>query len=257
METYYKRCPSCHTPYRYQDHDHGVFNYNDLLMISFPVLLEIRIALLNHTAIARIVAIMSYRLQIELNAADIENAYLAFEATVAHDYTFSCVRCGHHPSVLIHDLTKKAVFRYDASNLSPPECNTPVVDADEFWANIQKEIVARCLIRGKANPFQVHPSYHQWAPYIGPQTRKNRLLYNTEYLKVHHTEPEDHEPIPEEIITHLLADEKLDTVKRFCRIVGVSSCGSKLDILCRLRSQSLAKAKFDAAYASLYGHSGG
>jgi len=31
----------------------------------------------------------------------------------------------------------------------------------------------------------------------------------------------------------------------------------KLDMLCRLRSQSLSKAKFDHAYASLYGHSGG
>ncbi len=258
IEMYNRSCPSCGMTYRYQEHDLEIFNYNNRLLLSFPVLLHIRASLVNHTAIARAVSILEYRLDLKLQTDDVSNAYLAFEALVDHGYNYSCVRCGHHPKVLIHDLTKKAVFRFPVNEVQPPQDPSPRVDADQFWCDVEKEILARGMIRrGETNPFKLSPSYHRWAPYIGPQTRNDRLLYNTEYMKLRNVDTQDHNPIPEEIIVHLLADEKVDTVRRFCRLLGISAVGTKLDMLERMRQQSLSKAKFDHAYSALYDHSGG
>ena len=110
---------------------------------------------------------------------------------------------------------------------------------------------------GGVNPFRVPACYEKWAPYIGPQTRGSYFLYNTEYEKVTKPETGDHKPIPDKVITHLLADEKEENVRRFCRILGVKGEGSKLDMLCCLREKSLSKAKFGHAYTKLYGHSRG
>ncbi len=257
IETYCKYCPDCGTPYRYQEIEHGIFNYDDRLLVSIPVMMEFRSALVNHTAVNRVVSMMEYRLGITLNHQDMLNAYLTFEAMIDHGYEFSCVRCGYHPKVLVHDLTKKAVFKFEAGKAPVPEDTKPTVDADQFWSDVHKDIIARGVVRGGNNPFRVPACYEKWAPYIGPQTRGSRFLYNTEYEKVTRPETGDHNPVPDEVITHLLADEKLENVRRFCRILGLKAEGSKLDMLCRLRDKSLSKAKFDHAYTKLYGHSGG
>ncbi len=224
IEMYAKYCPSCGMKYRYQEHDLAIFNFNDNLLLSYPVLHHIRASLVNHTAISRAVAIMEYRLEVTLPKEDISNGYLAFEALVDHSYQYSCVRCGHYPKVLIHDLTKKAVFRFPVNDVKVPANPSPTVDADLFWADVQKEIIARGMLRrGESNPFRVSPTYHQWAPYIGPQTRKDRLLYNTEYMKLKNVDPQDHSPIPEDVLMHLLADEKVDTVRKFCKQLNINA----------------------------------
>lgn len=37
----------------------------------------------------------------------------------------------------------------------------------------------------ETKPFVVQPDYNKWSPWIGPQTRKSNLVYNTEWEKVH------------------------------------------------------------------------
>ena len=66
-----------------------------------------------HTAISRELEGMQLELDVELDIMEIERAYLAFEAMVKHEYGFFCHICGHHPSILVYDVTKKAVFSYD------------------------------------------------------------------------------------------------------------------------------------------------
>ncbi len=118
-----------------------------------------------------------------------------------HSYQYSCVRCDHYHKVLIHDLTKKAVFRFPVNDVKVPANPSPNVNADLLWADVQKELIARGMLRrGETNPFRVSPTYHQWAPYIGPQTRKDQLLYNTEYMNLKSVDPQDHSPIPEDIL---------------------------------------------------------
>lgn len=38
------------------------------------------------------------------------NAYYHFEALTDHSYDYYCLRCGHHPPILIWDLCKKGCF---------------------------------------------------------------------------------------------------------------------------------------------------
>ncbi|XP_076037419.1 uncharacterized protein LOC143022898 isoform X2 [Oratosquilla oratoria] len=257
FETYYKECLNCHTPYRYQESCHGLFNYDDRLLVTHAFLMEIRAAMVHHTAISRTVKALCYRLDINLNLQDVENAYFAFESLQRHDYGFYCVMCGHHPKVLIHDLTKKAVFDYEVSSVKPPDDPEQEVDVEDFWGAVSKEMIARGIVRDQPNPFKVKPGYKNWAPFMGKCTRGGRKMYNTEYMKVSQVDDDDNSPVPEELISRLLHDEKLETIKRFCRIVGVSSKGSRIDLLCRLHTHSMTKATFQHAYVALHNHSGG
>ncbi len=84
------------------------------------------------------------------------------------------------------------------------------------------------------NPFHVPACYEKWAPYIGPQTHGSHFLYNTEYEKVTKPETGNHNPIPDEVMTHLLADKTVENVHWFCRILGLKPEGSNLDMLCHL-----------------------
>lgn len=38
---------------------------------------------------------------------------------------------------------------------------------------------------GRKNPFVVVPSYNNWAPWIGPKTRRDDTVFNTEHEKFH------------------------------------------------------------------------
>lgn len=40
------------------------------------------------------------------------------------------------------------------------------------------------LLGNRDNPFHVPPSYHRWAPWIGPKTRASNVTLNTEYAKL-------------------------------------------------------------------------
>jgi hypothetical protein len=59
-------------------------------------------------------------------------------------------------------------------------------------------------------------------------------LINTKFEKLKQaTDPALEEAIPKEVIMHLhvLANEKLESVRRFCRKIGLTATGSKLDML--------------------------
>lgn len=94
-------CSECGCSYRYHDWKHGVFNFNNHTLVTIPLLLHIRSMLSTDTAITRTISGLQEKLDIELNTAELENAYLAFEALVRHEYDFSCVRFGHPPKILI------------------------------------------------------------------------------------------------------------------------------------------------------------
>lgn len=52
------------------------------------------------------------RLGIQVLPEDVVNAYLASETLVDHQYEYTCIQCGIHPPVLVHDVTKKAAFKF-------------------------------------------------------------------------------------------------------------------------------------------------
>ena len=128
----------------------------------------------NHTAVGRVMATLEDTHQVVLKYQSILNAYLHFEAMTEHQYT--CVHCGYHPVVLIMDLNKKGALRLPGiastctnyllllliltfffamlvSDLSVPPCTEYYdhVNMEQFWTQVENEVVARGLCKGTAN----------------------------------------------------------------------------------------------------------
>ena len=134
-----------------------------------------------------------------------------------------------------------SIFDFAFSDPKSPENPSETVDADKFWGDLRTEIIGRCVSGGVG--VKIKPSYNYWAPDIGPDTRKDNNLFNTEYEKITSPDPEETEPVPEETIGHLLSSEKLGTVQRFARALGMSDKGSKYDLIATMRKNSISKAK--------------
>lgn len=58
--------------------------------------------------------------------------------------------------------------------------------------------------------YQVVPNFQKWAPWIGESTRIGNVVLNTEFKKcAEYADAEITEAIPEELLFHLLQDEKV------------------------------------------------
>ena len=95
------------------------------------------------------------------------NAYLHFEAMTAHQYSYSCLRCGIYPPVLIMDLNKKTAFRL----------------AGKFHFFNKLEQIDLYFISVSDLTF--------WAPWIGRNVRNSEIVLNTEHRKCHREEDEN------------------------------------------------------------------
>ncbi|XP_051774898.1 uncharacterized protein LOC114664888 [Erpetoichthys calabaricus] len=68
----------------------------------------------------------------------------------------------------------------------PPLDFKEEVDMEDYWKSVEREILGRGFVKCNCDsPFVILRSYHQWAPWIGPQTRASHIVANTEYAKVH------------------------------------------------------------------------
>ena len=89
---------------------HNIYNWNFpncTLAWNYIFKCIIDVLFQTHTALGR--AIETWELtsgQQYPNRNSIIHGYLHFEALTDHDYNFSCVRCGHHPPVVVMDLHK-------------------------------------------------------------------------------------------------------------------------------------------------------
>lgn len=255
-----RSCRKCSTIYKYREWGHGIFNFDNKLFISLPFLLDIRYGLTTHTAISRTVESISRKLKVNINEQKVRYAYLAFEALVKHKYSFNCLHCGIHPKTLVYDVCKKVAFDFDVEMIEKDQNSTPTIDADIFWETIEKNLIARTMIKhDKDNPFKIPLSYSNWAPFIGHSTRKGHMLYNTEYSKLNVTEDEDliSEPIPDELLTQLLQHNTTLQIKTLCEELNVSTVGSRYDMLERLRQASINRSQFDKYYSKIVNKSGG
>jgi len=65
-----------------------------------------------HTSVSRAVDFLQDLTGLKFPSADtMLHAYLHFEALTDHEYKYSCVTFGDHPTVVIMDLHKKGVFQ--------------------------------------------------------------------------------------------------------------------------------------------------
>ncbi len=134
------------------------------------------------------------------------NAYLTFEAMIDHGYEFSCVCCGYHPKVLIHDLTKKSRLQIWSRKSPCPTCPRGHTTNSRHWPVLvwcAQDILHREWWWGREGDQSFPCACMLWEMgsqhhlYIGPQTRDSRSLHSTEYEKVMKTETGDHNPIPD------------------------------------------------------------
>ncbi|XP_027881588.1 uncharacterized protein LOC114149740 isoform X1 [Xiphophorus couchianus] len=296
ISTYRKTCPTCSMVYRYQDWEDGVHNFNDHLLLSIHLCLVLRNALQTHTAVSRIIEMIEYTEGENFPNKDrILQAYLSFEGLSDHDYQYSCISCGYHPAVVVMERHKKGVFSMPVSEIpNPPQHYNGKVNARSFWEAVTMEVISRGLYpcksgvystekletfcapsyscinvpqkmsplhfsAGRKNPFVVKATYHNWSPWIGPQTRRSDILMNTESEKVHL--PDSNSDVDQFLTEERFADEvlnlKLPEVRRLCSQCGIDSRGSKMDLVLRLRDRMASRATHNKDFDKVCGASGG
>ncbi|KAK0155944.1 HMG domain-containing protein 3 [Merluccius polli] len=149
------------------------------------------------------------------------------------------------------------------------------VNVEEFWESVSLEMVSRGLVpSNRQNPFVVQPSFHNWAPWIGPQTRGSDVVLNTEYNKIHQSRH------PNEAAEFLITEERLtdeilklkavvpklcaaahwcamEAVRSLCKECGIDSKGSRMDLVMRLRKEMQDRSTYDKVFSKVWGASGG
>ncbi len=113
----------------------------------------------------------------------------------------------------------------------------------------------------KYEHLRLKPDLSFWAPFIGHNSRKNDLIVNSEHRKVHRetNQPEvDCLNLSAERLLEELMESKTPDVKKLARKANVSTKGSKLDIINRIRNGLFRdSSKFNKILLQRFGHSGG
>ncbi len=94
------------------------------------------------------------------------------------------------------------------------------------------------MIGRKFTELTVEPKLNDWAPYIGPRSRMNANVLNSEHRKIHRdtgTPEADCRDMSHERLLEELYGSKTNDIKKLARKINVSTQGSKLDILNRVR----------------------
>ncbi|KAL1275320.1 hypothetical protein QQF64_034943 [Cirrhinus molitorella] len=263
FSTYCKACPDCGLMYRYQEWTDGIHNFNDHILITLHLCIVLRASLQTHHSVSRAIEVLE---QTENKTfpkkATILHAYMHFEAMTSHDYLYSCYKCGYHPPVVVMDLHRKGVFNMPVSEMeAPPADFDGTVDMKQFWDSVNSEIICSGLLTcGRKNPFVVVPSYNNWASWIGPKTRRDDTVFNTEHEKFHAprqaTEMADLQ-MTEKRLQDALINLKVDMVRKLCKQCGLDSKGSKMDLILRLRDEMKNRSSYDKIFEKVWGASGG
>ncbi|XP_049337255.1 uncharacterized protein LOC103031382 [Astyanax mexicanus] len=263
ISTFCKRCYKCGMVYRYQEWCQGVHNYNDHIILDLHLCLYLRASLQTHNATSRVFEAMEMTSGVKLPPHNkLLHAYLQFEALTQHEYTYACVKCGYYPAVVIMDLHKKGVFNMPVSEIPVPvQTYNGQVNMTEFWNSVALEMVAHGFVSStQQNPFAVHPTFSYWAPWIGPHTRKTDDVLNTEWEKVHHSAKQAERAdldVSEDRLLNEVLNLKVEDVRKLCKVSGVDSSGSKIDLVLRLREEIKSRNAYNKIFEKVWGASGG
>ena len=267
VETFFKRCISCEVYCRYQEYEHGIHNFNDILMLGLDVCIFLRECQKHHQAVGTFCNIIEGIWKFKVDSRSVLNAYLHFEALSDRSYEFNCVECGYFPPIMIADVNRKVVFKYravDEENLLDDEMENvdpDLVDSDDFWAKVLGGILSRGFNGRKVDDWVIEPRLSFWSPYIGPQSRISNLLVNSEHRKVNRETGEieiDCRELSEERLIETMFESKHCDLQKLARKVGVSGKGSKLDIINRVKEGlGTQNTKFNKMFKKMFGRSGG
>ena len=202
---------------------------------------------------------------LKLDEQKVLNAYAHFEALSDRTYQFTCLQCGYYPSILIADLNRKVGFKYSMSSdeVLPDENDDDVdyVHCGDFWDSSAVSVLSKGFINRKFENLSLEPTLSFWSPYIGKNARVGDYVVNSEHRKIHRDTgaPEaDCREISAERLIEELFESKTNGIKKLARKVNVSTKGSKLDIIGRIKA-SLGEdsARFNKVLTKRFGRSGG
>ncbi|XP_026207900.1 uncharacterized protein LOC113156781 isoform X2 [Anabas testudineus] len=244
ISTFNKRCPDCNMDYRYQEWRDGLHNFNDHVILTLELCLYMRHGLQCHMSVSRMISSLeSFRGQRFPAVSIIFQAYCHFEALTDTEYSYTCYSCGFFPPVVIMDIHRSRISKLEVSELkTPPEHFDGQHNAEVFWDSVQLEMISRGFFPTcSKNPFEVHPCYTHWAPWIGKETRKSDGLLNTEFKKMLASETEGEEA----------------TLQTLCKKCGVNTSGSRTDLIIRLMEKLTDQQTCVDVYKSICSASGG
>ncbi|XP_041664383.1 uncharacterized protein LOC121523528 isoform X2 [Cheilinus undulatus] len=187
VSTYFRSCPKCHMVYRYQEWKDGLHNFDDHILLNLDLCLYLRHNLQNNVSVSQVMSSLESLRKVEFPSPEtILHAYCHFEALTSHEYSFSCVCCGYYPPVVMMDQHKKGVSHSPVNDeIKSSENFTGEVNVEEFWDSVQMEMISRGFFPSQAkNPFALNPCSEHWGPWIGRNTRKSEVVFNTESEKV-------------------------------------------------------------------------
>ncbi|XP_070404091.1 uncharacterized protein [Nothobranchius furzeri] len=263
ISTYNKRCSECNVVYRYQEWQDGLHNFNDKVILTLELCHYLRHNLQSHVSVSTSVTSLEKMHGKKYPPTDIIfRAYCHFEALNNTEYKYACVNCGFSPAVVIMDLHRKGVFSMAVSELKvPSEDFDGVHNIEDFWDAVHLDMISRAFFpKSSTNPFVVCPSYENWAPWIGKQTRKSDCVLNTEYKKIplekSVSDPELSNVTEDRLFDELLK-QKVSTVRKLCETCKVDTKGSRLDLIKRLREKMQSRQTYDKVFQSIWGASGG
>ena len=261
VNTFFKYCSNCSMFYRYQEYEDGVHNFDDLLLLGLDLCIYLRASLMHHIPTYTFIDVMSQVLDVKVDHQKCLQAYLHFDAMSKHEYTFNCVECGYHPSILIMDVNKKVAFKNnpssDVSETEFPE----TVDCERFWKEVELKMLSRGLAGRKIKSYDIKPDMRYWSPFIDYKTRASNLLLNTEYKKVNSITNDltvDCRDITEERLMDMIAKKKAKDVRLTAKSIGIDSKGSINDIISRIRTEIGTNTNsFNKIFKRYWGCSGG
>ncbi|XP_040918070.1 uncharacterized protein LOC121198193 isoform X2 [Toxotes jaculatrix] len=261
ISTYNRRCPECHMDYRYQEWRDGVHNFNDHVILTLELCLYMRHGLLSHMSVSRMISCLeSFRGQKFPAVSVIFQAYCHFEALNNTEYSYSCVKCGFFPAVIIMDIHRNRVPKLEVSELkTPPEDFDGLHNVEDFWDSVHLEMISRGFFPSSStNPFVVRPCYENWAPWIGKETRKSDHVLNTEFKKMLTSETEGElSSVTADLLCEELLKQNEATLQSLCKSCSVETSGSRTDLVIRLREKLMNQQTYAEAYESIWGASGG
>nr|XP_039253461.1 uncharacterized protein LOC120330648 isoform X3 [Styela clava] len=266
VEVLLKRCTACNLNVRFQEYKSGYHNFNNTTLLSLKLCVHILNSIKNHIAISACLKTL-FLDQENIQENVIRNAFYHFCALQDHQYTFSCLKCGAFPSILIGDGNWKNTCLKDIESVKRPTgIVSESIDCESSWLSYKKEIIGRGICeRNSANPWTVAINYHTISPWLGKKSRISDDVINTESQKGEllfekpKSGPLSHQNVTHEDILKTLhgKDKNLDSLKTLCASLGVSNKGSMDDIINRLNEIVLFKEIHPKLYKNIQKCGGG
>ena len=109
---------------------------------------------------------------------------------------------------------------------------------------IELAVISKGFTSSNLKSLNIKPNLHYWAPYIGKKTRRCSNILNTEHQKVKtgtekNVENDDYREMTEERLLEILSNDSLRKVKSAAKTCKVSTVGSKMDIIMRVKAATL------------------